>query len=537
MGITRLLIPVSIIGIIIFIPYFFLAYWVDALLRTIAFTSLAALLLIANYHFRQHKTSKYFSYLCTILMFASLSVSILELGYFYITGSSFKVDVLFWDKINLQFIIDALNANKTLSSVAAIYLIGTTAIFHKLNMIFLKSPCPFIDKIKKIEKTLLIIYLIHVSIITSAFVNLHASRELYTAMNNDSLEFIQDQPYKTDIWVKKTDNKQKNVVHIILESFSQDYISPDLTPNLYSLKSKGVLLNNMIPYYREQFSMAGHLMAKKGELYIQSNKIDKDKSVSYDYITKQAGYNNVFIRGAKKNCFGNFSGIYSEENGTDLFIAQEELKHIYDRKHESRMGFSDEVVFEEAFKQYEDLNKKEKPFTLTIFNIDSHGDPQKTSIACNDKIEYQSSNKMIKGIQCSDYILGNFLDKISKTPSYKDTLIVIHSDHLPHKKGLKNNDSKLFGLILNSDAKPFVQDKDTFIHDMPRTIIDNIGIETNAVFPLGENILEEDFNREVKTISGVENKVYIGEDSLSNNTSNIIEFTKYLYRKSGNLFN
>ena len=153
----KLIIYSLIITLLIAVPYFLVSYIVQTVVRIIYFASFTALLFIIGYIFKNNKISKAISYMLTVTMVLSLALAVLELGYFYITGSSFNSDLLLFDKISVSFIRDAITSNIPLSITALIYTSFITVLFYKLSRSFNKQECIFFDKVIKTEKALILI--------------------------------------------------------------------------------------------------------------------------------------------------------------------------------------------------------------------------------------------------------------------------------------------------------------------------------------------------------------------------------------------
>jgi hypothetical protein len=95
---------------------------------------------------------------------------------------------------------------------------------------------------------------------------------------------------------------------------------------------------------------------------------------------------------------------------------------------------------------------------------------------------------MLQAVHCTDDLLGNFIDALSKQPDWKNTVVVIMSDHLM----MRNDAESLFPrnyhrqpslLILNAGegARPARM----YHMDIAPTVLAAMGVRTNATFIAG----------------------------------------------------
>ena len=154
----------------------------------------------------------------------------------------------------------------------------------------------------------------------------------------------------------------------------------------------------------------------------------------------------------------------------------------------------DSVVFEQAWHHFQKLAEKETPFHITLLTIDAHGPD---GFYSPDEPPYPGplpKNNLYNAMYASDYALGKFLRRIQNHPKYKDTCIVISSDHLAHEytscSALLNREPqrRLLFLIQNS-SEPLVNPKvPAATFDIGPTILDALGVKHDYIFPLGESL-------------------------------------------------
>lgn len=295
----------------------------------------------------------------------------------------------------------------------------------------------------------------------------------------------------------------KNLVYIILESTELSFLDqtrfPGLLPNLAHFRKNAQSFDNLSMAHNAQTTFGGIYSAMSGSYLTPSHLLRGwnqwwDPNVSSYFsslprILHKAGYEQHFLVGHS----GNFAGTESfvRDQMYDVFWSAIERK-----KRIMKWTFSvrDSVVFEQAWQQFQKLAEKEKPFHITLLTIDAHGPD---GFYSPEEPSYPGplpKNNLYNAMYASDHALGKFLTRIRNHPKYKDTCIVISSDHLAHEytscSALLNRtpQRRLLFLIQNS-AEPLVNSKiPAATFDIGPTILDALGVKHDYIFPLGESL-------------------------------------------------
>lgn len=237
---------------------------------------------------------------------------------------------------------------------------------------------------------------------------------LYPAANNTRID-EEDKLLKTN---------RPNVLIIVLEGITANVIEStggesNITPNLNRLSKEGVLFRNI---YANSFRTDRGLVAVlNGYLAQPTTSIMKypSKSQTLPSIAKSLrneGYETDVLYGGDIN-FTNMrsfffnSGYNSITSDVDFPISSRL----------SKWGADDDVTFERLYDDI--LNKKEKqtPWHTTFLTLSSH-EPFKVPYS---RLEHPYLNS----VAFTDSCLGDFVDKIKKTPAWDDLLIMFVSDH------------------------------------------------------------------------------------------------------------
>ncbi|MGB6129440.1 MAG: sulfatase-like hydrolase/transferase [Psychrilyobacter sp.] len=275
------------------------------------------------------------------------------------------------------------------------------------------------------------------------------SRELVGSKNN---KFLSDQNPLLRITDTKKPLKDKNVVLIIAESLSGQYIGalghndPDLAPYFSELSKKGVLFTS---FYGNGTRTRNGVLSTNVSFPVQVGRdLMRDPAVQKPFyglprILKDRGYNTNFYHGSRLN-FDNMQGVLLT-NGMDNFIGEKDFpKGITSKYH---WGAPDTVLFDRSAKE---IKKLKEPFFAEILTISNHSpfeipkeydklDEYTKKYGSRDRNAGTDDSLMMRynAYRYMDTAFEEFFESIKDEPWYMDTLFVIVSDH--EINGMHNN--------------------------------------------------------------------------------------------------
>lgn len=245
--------------------------------------------------------------------------------------------------------------------------------------------------------------------------------ELFQAMSsfatNESLQGL------------KPDLKEKspNVVMIILESFSLEYMGLDgrtsYTPYLDSLAQKGLFFKNGFANGRRSIEGVGAILAGipawMDEPFI-SSEFATNQYLGIGSWFKGKGYSTSFFHGGKNGTM--YFDSFTRGAGFNEYFGFNEYPHKED--YDGTWG-----VFDEPFLQFmvQKLGEFKPPFASAVFTLSSH-QPYKVP----DAYQSQFSGgpiEILKSVQYSDYALRKFFESAEKQPWFSNTLFILVADH------------------------------------------------------------------------------------------------------------
>ena len=297
----------------------------------------------------------------------------------------------------------------------------------------------------------------------------------------------------------------KNLVWIYMESLERIYwdpkVFPGLTPNLDRLRKEGLDFSGFETFSGANYTMAGLFSSQCGIPLFTSPFAGLDpvagnsndtasfhpKIACFGDVLHQAGYTQVYMGGAPIT-FSN-KGLFFQLHGYDKALGLAQLEAGNGGKlPESGWGLYDSGLFKLAFERYQSLEAAGSPFNLSLLTLDTHPPDGRPSPGCP---KYAASNNtMLQAVHCTDYLVGKFVDALSRQPGWENTVVVIMSDHLMMRNDAQSLYPKDYHrqpalLVLNAGKG----DRPVRMYhtDIAPTLLDLLGVRTNATFIAGDD--------------------------------------------------
>lgn len=279
-------------------------------------------------------------------------------------------------------------------------------------------------------------------------------------------------------------NPKLNLVYIYGESLERTYFNndafPDLAPELNKLKSESLDFSHTIQLPGTDYTIAGMVASQCGIPLFAPFEGNASASVSSFFphnvclgdILKNAGYQNYFVQGANLRFAG--KDVFLKSHGFDYLYGSEELKTtVADPNYRNDWGFYDDTVLDEVWKKYEALSKSGQRFSLFTLTVDTHHPDGFVSRTCKRKAYEMDGkvNQSFSAVSCSQEHIAALIEKIKASPYFKNTVIVVSSDHLAMKNTawqyLTRQDRNNLFMIIRGD-RPAQKEI-----DIRRTTMDN----------------------------------------------------------------
>ncbi|CAK9883880.1 MAG: Phosphoglycerol transferase I [Candidatus Erwinia impunctatus] len=237
--------------------------------------------------------------------------------------------------------------------------------------------------------------------------------------------------------------EKPNLVYIYAESLERTYLDndafPDLAPELNSLRAQSVDFSRTEQLPGTEYTIAGMVASQCGIPLFAPFDGNASSALSTFYpqticlgdILKASGYQNYFYQGANLNFAG--KNTFLASHGFDHLYGYEELKsEVADPGYRNDWGWYDDTVLDKVFEQYLTLSRQETPFALFALTVDTHHPDGFTSRSCQrNRYRFDgNNNKSFAAVSCSQEQIAKLITRIQATPYFKNTIIVVSSDHL-----------------------------------------------------------------------------------------------------------
>ena len=283
--------------------------------------------------------------------------------------------------------------------------------------------------------------------------------------------------------VASFNSNSKNLILVYLESYEQKYIQmPGLTPNINSLVKDGALhFNNISQEAYTGWTIAGMFSSQCGlPLIVPRHSFGNDvmhtranaNFLCLGDILHEAGYHQTYFQGSYLPLAG-VSDFYAEHG-------YNELVEVKNAQLSSQWGVHDSAVFDTVLKKATELANKHEPFNLTLATLDTHH-PGMPTLDCPSPEGPYSKDLLLKAVHCTDLILGQFIDGLSRIPFSRDTLIFVLSDHLSMVKFVEYSDRKLLTFAVGKNIPSGPIEKSGSHFDIAPTLLELMG-ESPRIF-------------------------------------------------------
>lgn len=334
------------------------------------------------------------------------------------------------------------------------------------------------------------------------------SFELTKPSNPEALTSFQEHYKKPHL--KPLSDKHKNIIFVYAESLERTYFDESIFPNLIKglkkLESKSTFFTNIKQVTGTSWSIAGITASQCGiPLFTPSHgnsmsgmDLFLPTAICLGDLLNDEGYQLNYMGGADLDFAG--KGKMFKTHGFDTVLGSLELlPTLDDPDYKSWWGLYDDSIFNLMYKRFIELSELGDKFGLFTLTLDTHHPKGHPSKSCDDISYGDASNPILNSVACSDYLISNFVQKITESPYADNTIIVIASDHLAFKNTAsdllnknKKNRRNLFMIIdpSNNQSKE-VHAKGSSL-DIGVTLLPFLGY--SGEIGLGRNLLSNDID-------------------------------------------
>lgn len=319
--------------------------------------------------------------------------------------------------------------------------------------------------------------------------NKSVSKVAYFKTDKEAIDQILN---KRDFRQSKSVSGQKNIILIVMESFSLEYMEKGYMPFLQELQKESLFFPYHLANGRRSIEALPSVLCSLPALIdepISKSSFSGNKFVCMPKLLKSAGYTNVFFHGGAKGTMGFES--YTLANGVDRYYSRSDYPSGKD--YDGHWGIYDGPFFQFFV---DELKGVKEPFFGGFFSLSSH---QPYSIPAEFKGKFPKGTLEIhESIGYADDSLRKFFERAKEQKWYANTIFVITADHTSklETKKFQNQIGKyrvpliIFAPGMNWDGVS--TDKVTQHADIPRTIMDLTGVNGEELPATGVSVLSGD---------------------------------------------
>lgn len=293
----------------------------------------------------------------------------------------------------------------------------------------------------------------------------------YFAKDEEAINIILN---RRDLRSQKSEINKKNIVLIILESVSLEYMEKGYTPFLDELKNRSAFFPYHLANGRRSIEALPSLLCGLPSLLdepISKSIFQGNKFSCMPKILKAHDYTNYFFHGGSRGTMGFES--YTLSNGFERYFSREDYPKESD--FDGTWGIYDGPYLEYVA---EEIKKMPKPFMAGIFTLSSH-QPYSVPESLRGKFP-KGTLEIHESIGYSDYALRSFFEKIKNEPWFSETVFFITSDHTSkletHKfQNLIGRYRVPFLIFSPGSQAEFNTQKVTGHSDIPKIILNVVG--------------------------------------------------------------
>ena len=285
-----------------------------------------------------------------------------------------------------------------------------------------------------------------------------------------------------------------NIVLVVIEGFGGTFVEhlhgeKNVTPRFDSLVNEGVFFSN---FYANSFRTDRGLVSILSgypafpELSVLHFPEKAQSLGSVGQSLAEHGYSTDFLYGGDIN-FKNIKGYllsngFQKATGDTYFPGKTRTTHAW--------GVTDAIAFDTLFQQIE-RKPQSYPWFTTFLTLASH-EPWIVPF------ERSGLDKVANSMAYVDDCIGKFIDKLKKTPAWKNMLVIFLPDHgIGYPEGLTEADIRRCHIPMlwvgGAVKQPQVVDKICCQTDLAATLLGQMGIEHSS-FTFSRDVMSKGYH-------------------------------------------
>ena len=324
-----------------------------------------------------------------------------------------------------------------------------------------------------------------------------------TASNNVTYHFMEDEEcekivselYNTQSMGIDTllSTQQPNIIVILLEScggqFTEISGRTDITPNLNRLAKEGIYFTNC--YGNSWRTDRGTLCTWSGYPSFPTMSVMKIPSKSRTMpniartLQEERGYHTHYLYGGDIN-FTNMRSYLVSGGFCDLTWKED---YTSDEQKSAKWGVRDDITFETL---YQLTTSMQQPYLIGYSTLSSHS-PWDVPI-------HHFDDEVLNAFYYLDQCVGNFIERLRKSPAWDNTLVVMLPDHGIFYQDIDESNPLLNHIPMiwvgGAVKEPRRVEQICNQTDLPATLLGQLGLNHDA-YTFSRDVLSKTYTRPV----------------------------------------
>jgi phosphoglycerol transferase MdoB-like AlkP superfamily enzyme len=234
--------------------------------------------------------------------------------------------------------------------------------------------------------------------------------------------------------VQKLEKRPENVVFIIMESFSAEFVGVlghhyRITPEFDKLAKEGLLFDHFFSNgthtHQGMFATVACFSNLPGHEYLMQQAVGQHAFSGLPAVLQSREFSDVYVYNGDFS-WDNQSGFFTNQ-GMTRFVGKNSYKNP--KFSDPTWGVSDEDMFDKAIEEIDGL-PTDRPFYAVLQSLSNH-----TPYALPENLPVEAVtgfgdlDQHLTAQRYSDWALGQFFKQAKKSKWYKETVFVIVGDH------------------------------------------------------------------------------------------------------------
>lgn len=250
--------------------------------------------------------------------------------------------------------------------------------------------------------------------------------------------------------------KRKNVVLVVMESMSADYMGvfgseAGLTPNLDRLSKEGLFFTHLYATgtrtVRGLEALTLSIPPTPGQSIVR--RPGNEDLFSLSAVFADRGYDTSFIYGG----YGYFDNMNAFFAGNGFKVIDRNVMTGEEVQFANVWGVCDEDMFSRALREGDASYAQGKPFMQLIMTTSNH----RPFTYPDGRIDIASHSNRLGGVKYADYSVGKLVEGAKKKPWFKDTVFVFVADHTAGAGGKAELDPRKYHIPMIFYAPGFIK--------------------------------------------------------------------------------